>query len=109
LIMDQPVFPLPAGRYVVTGGRTVQAVLTVYPADSEGHARWELSSGVRLHDVTHLPCRAARYQAAGEGICSPEQADQQQFPVKPGAVMPEVDGCRKQDYSVLIVIGVAVQ
>jgi hypothetical protein len=29
------------------------------------------------------------------------------FPVSPGASMPSVDGCNKQDYAVLIVIGVA--
>ncbi len=30
------------------------------------------------------------------------------FPVEPGAAMPPVGGCRKQDYDVLIVIGMAV-
>jgi len=28
------------------------------------------------------------------------------FPVAPGAAMPPVEGCSKQDYQVLIVIGV---
>jgi hypothetical protein len=31
------------------------------------------------------------------------------FPVAPGGVMPPVEGCNKQDYAVLIVIGVAVE
>jgi hypothetical protein len=29
--------------------------------------------------------------------------------VAPGATMPPVDGCNKQDYSVLIVIGIAAE
>ena len=31
LIMEKPIFPLPPGKYVVTGGRKVTAVLIVYP------------------------------------------------------------------------------
>jgi hypothetical protein len=30
------------------------------------------------------------------------------FPVNPGATMPLVKGCRKQDYAVLIVVGLPV-
>jgi hypothetical protein len=30
------------------------------------------------------------------------------FPVAPGGPMPAVEGCHKQDYEVLIVIGMAV-
>ena len=30
------------------------------------------------------------------------------FPVAPGGPMPPVEGCNKQDYEVLIVIGMAV-
>jgi hypothetical protein len=30
------------------------------------------------------------------------------FPVRPGETMPAVDGCRKQEYAVLIVIAEAV-
>lgn len=110
LIMEQPDFPVPPGKYVVTGEREVVTVLTVHPADADGERRWELDGGAKLFDVTHLPCRSARYTpAAGDGSCSPANAPQMSFPVEPGAVMPAVEGCNKQDYAVLLVIGVAVE
>ena len=105
-IMEQPSFPVPAGKYVVTGDRDVTAVLTIHPRDASGAVRWELDKGATLYDVTHLGCRAARYTpAAGENSCSPEKASQNAFPVTPGAAMPPVESCKKQDYEVLIVIG----
>jgi len=108
LIMERPVFPLPVGRYLVTGARGTNAVLTIHSAGPDGDRRWELDGGATLHDVTHLGCRSARYRpAAGPDSCTPARAMQSAFPVAPGAVMPPVEGCRKQDYSVLIVIGVA--
>ena len=110
LIMEQPVFPVPPRKYVVTGGRDVTAVLTIHPADKNGETRWELDSGATLYDVTHLACRSARYiPAKGAGSCSPANAHQTAFPVAPGGAMPPVDGCMKQDYAVLLVIGVAVE
>jgi hypothetical protein len=106
LIMEAPVFPIPAGRYVVTGGRETTAVLTVHAKDNDGVQHWELDKGATLYDVTHLRCRSARYTpAAGEGSCSPAKAQMSAFPVAPGASMPPVEGCNKQDYEVLIVIG----
>ena len=106
LIMEQPSFPVPPGKYVVTGGREVTAVLTIYPKSADGTQRWELSDNATLYDVTHLRCRAARYSpAAGDHSCSPEKAQQASFPVTPGAAMPPVEGCNKQDYEVLIVVG----
>jgi hypothetical protein len=106
LIMEQPRFPIAPGKYVVTGDREVQAVLTIHPKGDDGVQRWELSDNATLHDVTHLRCRAARYSpAAGENSCSPDKAQQSAFPVAPGATMPPVEGCNKQDYEVLIVIG----
>ena len=108
LIMEQPSFPVPPGRYVVTGDREAQAVLTIHPKGDDGVQRWELSHNATLYDVTHLRCRAARYSpAAGENSCSPDKARQTSFPVAPGAAMPPVEGCNKQDYQVLIVIGMA--
>jgi len=108
LIMEQPVFPVAPGKYMVTGDRQVQAVLTIHPRGDDGAQRWELSDNATLHDVTHLRCRAARYSpAAGANSCSPDKARQSDFPVAPGAAMPPVEGCNKQDYEVLIVIGVA--
>jgi hypothetical protein len=108
LIMERPTFPITPGRYVVTGGREVTAVLTIHPKGVDGVQRWELSDNATLYDVTHLRCRAARYSpAAGENSCSPEKAQQTAFPVTPGATMPPVEGCNKQDYEVLIVIGMA--
>jgi len=53
-----------------------------------------------------LRCRSARYTpAAGGESCSPAKAQMASFPVAPGASMPPVEGCNKQDYEVLIVIG----
>lgn len=105
-IMEQPSFPIPAGKYVVTGGREATAVLTIHPKDAAGVTRWDLDKGATLYDVTHLGCRAARYTpAAGANSCSPERASQAAFPVTPGAAMPAVESCKKQDYEVLIVIG----
>jgi hypothetical protein len=110
LIMEQPAFPLPPGKYMVTGAREATAVLTIHAADKNGDTRWELDKSATLHDVTHLGCRSARYTpAAGEGSCSPANAPKTAFPVAAGGPMPPVQGCRKQDYAVLIVIGVGVE
>lgn len=99
LIMESPQFPLKAGRYLVTGGRWVTTVLSV---GEDG--RWELDDG-KLYDVTHLPCRSARYHPSAPNG-GPLTARASDFPVQPGAEMPAVDGCSKQDYAVLFVIGV---
>ena len=110
LIMEQPTFPLPPGKYMVTGARDVTAVLTIHPADRNGDRRWELDKGATLYDVTHLACRSARYTpAAVGGSCSPANAQKTAFPVEPGGAMPPVEGCTKQDYAVLIVIGMGVE
>ncbi len=109
LIMEKPDFPFPPGKYIVTGNRQVISVLTVYPSDKDGDRRWELDDGATLHDVTHLGCRSARYTpVASDKSCSPTMAPKSAFRVAPGAAMPPVAGCNKQDYSVLFVIGVAV-
>ena len=93
-------FTLDRAKYVVTGDREVTTVLTVY---SDG--RWKLDKGT-LYDVTHLPCRSARYTPDERGSCTPEQARTADFPVTPGAAMPAVAGCNKQDYAVLFVLGI---
>jgi hypothetical protein len=108
--MEPPTFPLAPGKYLVTGARDVTAVLTIHPADKNGDRRWELDKGATLYDVTHLACRSARYTpAAVGGSCSPTNAPKTAFPVAPGGTMPPVEGCTKQDYAVLIVIGVGVE
>lgn len=108
-IMEAPEFPLEPGRYVVTGDREVVTLLTVYPADADGNQRWQLDQGARLHDVTHLGCRSARYRPASDTAdCSPARAPRSAFRVSPGAAMPQVEGCVKQDYAVLFVIGVPI-
>ena len=110
LIMEQPDYPLPAGKYMVTGDREVVSVLTVHPQGEDGAQRWELGNGANLHDVTHLKCRSARYTpAAGNDSCSPAKAPQSAFRVAPGAAMPPVEGCNKQDYAVLFIVGVEVE
>ncbi len=109
LIMEKPVFSLPAGKYLVTGEREVTTVLTVFPENENGEKRWELGDNAELFDVTHMPCRSARYTPLDKNAdCSPASVDQSLFKIAPGAVMPEVPGCHKQDYAVLIVIGMAV-
>jgi hypothetical protein len=107
LLMEAPTFPMPAGQYLVTGDREVTSVLTVQPASGGGQQRWELADGATLFDVTHLRCRSALYTPAkAGGSCSPKAAREGDFPVSPGAAMPPVADCAKQDYQVLIVIGV---
>ena len=109
LIMEPPDFPVPAGKYVVTGDREVVSVLTVHAMDSDGNQRWALANDAKLSEVTHLPCRSARYTPFGDtNSCSPDKAQQSAFPVPPGGPMPPVAGCHKQDYAVLLVIGQAV-
>ena len=106
LLMESPDFPMPAGVYLVTGDRDVTSVLTVHPASADGRQRWELADGATLYDVTHLRCRSALYTPAkAGGSCSPTAARESDFPVSPGAAMPPVANCAKQDYQVLIVIG----
>ena len=109
LLMEKPIFPVPPGKYVVTGDRSITSVLTIHPTDSNGERRWELSHGTQLYDVTHLPCRSARYTPASDtDSCSPANALRDDYPVKPGAIMPPVRGCKKTDYAVLFLVGVAV-
>jgi hypothetical protein len=109
LIMEQPEFFDLVGRYVVTGDREATAVLTIHPMGTDGNQRWELSNGATLYDVTHLACRSARYTPDGSGnACSPAYAPVNAFPVSPGGPMPAVENCNKLDYTVLLVIGVAV-
>jgi len=109
LIMEQPEFPILPGKYIVTGGRQVVSLLTIHAADAAGNQRWELENGATLFDVTHLGCRSARYTpAAGENSCSPARAPQSAFRVAPGAEMPPVAGCDKQDYAVLFIVAVEV-
>ena len=82
LIMEKPEFPVPAGKYIVTGDREVMTVLTVHPMDKDGAQRWELDDGAKLYDVTHLPCRSARYTpATSSNSCSPAKAPQNAFRV----------------------------
>lgn len=121
LIMEKPTFPLAAGKYLVTGDRETTTVLTVHPKDKNGNQQWELADGATLNDVTHLGCRAARYtpptanktvnktaSKTATNACSPANAPAKGFPVNAGAAMPAVNGCQKQDYTVLIVVGLPV-
>lgn len=121
LIMEKPTFPLAAGKYLVTGDRETTTVLTVHPKDKNGNQRWELADRATLNDVTHLGCRSARYTPAtskatankttaktAANECSPANAPTKGFPVNAGGAMPAVNGCNKQDYTVLIVVGLPV-
>ena len=69
--------------------------------------RWALDSGATLHDVTHLPCRSARYtpERVSMYACTPDEllAARPPFPVTPGASMPRVPGCATTDYAVLFI------
>jgi hypothetical protein len=107
LIMEAPE-TLPAGQYLVTGDRQVTTRLTVHPADpTTNESRWELDEG-SLQDVTHLPCRSAKYVAPGDTF-PVANVGANDFPVKPGAEMPAVEGCEKRDYAVLFVVGLPVE
>lgn len=109
LLMESPSFPLPAGAYVVTGGREATAVLTVTAPGADGKQGWSLSDGVSLNDITHFACRAAVYTPKTQGqSCSPEKTPTEVFPMTPDISMPNVEGCAKQDYQVLIVTGMMV-
>ena len=109
LIMEAPSFPLPAGQYVVPGGREVTSVLTVAAPDAAGKQAWSLADGATIYDVTHLRCRAAVYTAEAGQSCTPDKTPTGVFPMDPGRAMPEVEGCSKRDYQVLIVIGRMVE
>ena len=66
----------------------------------------DLAGGATVYDVTHHGCRSERYTpATADNSCSPAKVPATGFPVTPGAAMPAVNGCRKQDYAVLIVLG----
>ena len=107
LIMKAPEFPITAKQYYVTNGEENISLLTVEEPDLEGKQAWSLSDGKAIADVTHGPCRSARYTPAGEtGTCSPEYADRSAFPLKPGEAPPLVSGCVRKNYAVLIVFGV---
>ena len=74
--------------------------------DSMGKQTWSLSDSKTIADVTHGPCRSARYRPDGEkGTCSPEYADRTAFPLAPGEAPPLVLGCNREKYAVLIVFG----
>jgi hypothetical protein len=107
LIMEQPVFGIAPGKYVVTGDRTVMTTLTIHPKGSDGKQKWELADGAVLYDVTHLRCRSARYRPDGSGkACTAANVSEERFPVDTSSAMPEVSGCTKLDYAVLFVVGV---
>lgn len=103
LIMENPA-PLPAGRYQVSWLNYRQGYVPTVVLSISGDG-WSLSNGATLHDVTHMPCRSARYTTQpGTGVkCLPEHVPKSLFPVTPGAVMPAVPHCNKKDYAVLFV------
>merc|ERR1719188_2146123 len=100
--MEKPDIPLAQERYRLiwlNGRKSGQKVVLTIDGD-----RWELDNGATLADVTHLPCRSARYTPLDESS-SPRDANQFDFPVTPGAEMPNVKGHSKVDYAVLFVDG----
>jgi hypothetical protein len=107
VLMENPKFPISPGKYVVTGDRRVMSILTIHSEDDTGNRRWGLDYGATLYDVTHLPCRSARYSPVeDQHACSPGNVKRDNFLVSPGAIMPVVKGCSRQDYAVLFIIGV---
>ena len=107
LIMKAPTFPMPAGQYYVTNGEEHISLLTVEKPDADGKQAWSLTHDKTIGNVTHGPCRSARYTPTdGTGSCSPKDADRTVFPLKPGEAPPLVSGCDRQKYAVLIVFGV---
>ena len=111
LIMKKPDFPVSPGTYIVTGGRETFSKLTIDAPDEEGRQAWRLDEGVEAFDVTHLPCRSARYRpldGAAPGSCTPASAPLPAWPVAPGSVMPDVPGCARLDYAVMFVVAIAL-
>lgn len=102
MIMTNPD-PLPEGRYkVVWLNRRAGYVPTVELTISGDS--WTLSHGANLHDVTHGPCRSAKYTTpARGGHCVPDDIPQSRFPMPSGSVMPDVPGCDRVDYRVLFI------
>ena len=110
LIMRAPDFPISAGQYYVTNGENQIALLTIEAPDKDGKQAWSLSDGKTIKDVTHGPCRSARYTPMGaSGTCTPEKADLADFPLKPGEEVPPIEMCNRQIYAVLIVFGFPVE
>ena len=104
LIMDAPKFPIPPGQYYVTNGEEHISLLTIEHPNQNGQQNWSLSDGKTIQNVTHGPCRSARYiPTNGSGSCTPETISLDQFPLKLGEKLPEVRNCVKKDYAVLIV------
>ena len=75
-------------------------------ADIEGPIDKSLGTkevGGALKEARH---RRREDAPGGRRTCVPGRASRcTGFPVNPGAAMPVVNGCRKQDYAVLIVVG----
>merc|ERR1712217_618692 len=89
---EKPEFPIPSGRYLLAwlnGAKAGQSAVLTVDGDS-----WALDNGATLDDVTHRPCRSARYTPSTSNA-SPANAKQSDFPVTPGAEMPAVDGRQK--------------
>jgi hypothetical protein len=106
LIMEEPPQRLAPGKYLVTGDRATRTTLTIFPKDASGKQKWELAAGATIYDVTHLRCRSAVYTAETGKVCTPSNVNGDLFRVAPGAPMPDVPGCNRQDHAVLFIIGV---
>ena len=110
LIMKAPEFPMPAGEFYVTNGEENISLLTVEKPDEEGKQAWSLSDGKTIAEVTHGPCRSARYTPKeSSGTCSPKNANRMVFPLKPGEAPPYVQGCNRKNYAVLIVFALPIK
>ncbi len=110
LIMRAPDFPISPGQYYVTNGEDQIALLTIEAPDKDGKQAWSLSDGKTIKDVTHGPCRSARYTPIGaSGTCTPEKANVSGFPLQPGEEVPPIEMCNRQIYAVLIVFGFPVE
>ena len=84
-------------------------MLTIHPADRNGDRRWELDKGATLYDVTTWPAAPRAIHRRRWWFVLAGKRAETAFPVAPGGAMPPVEGCTKQDYAVLIVIGVGVE
>ena len=80
----------------------------VYPINSWiNRVRDRSTTGTVESATLPITCRAAVYTAEATTPCTPTAARTCDFPVTPGATMPPVGGCKKQDYAVLFVVGMA--
>ena len=63
--MEKPTFPLPAGKYMVTGDREVTTELTVTEDN-----KWSLKQGAQPAAAAHEPLSVSPFDTAAQARCT---------------------------------------